>query len=305
MRSPIAAAVLALTLAVAGCDPPAGPEVKTASTTTTPTATETGAPSTTTAPTRSAAAATPPVAPPAADQVQRLAQGSNAFGFDLYQRLRKTQGNVVFSPASITTALAMTWGGARGDTAAQMKKVLHLEGTADEVTSTAGKLAASLEDPNRPITFRIANQLFGEKTYSFEQAFLDKTRAAYGAPIELLDFQGAPEPSRLRVNGWVEGKTEKRIKDLIPKEAVKSDTRLVLVNAIYFLGDWEQPFEKDRTEVRAMALPLGPDRASERAHNAAGWSGEGVEHGGGEGTRLCARALRARTAARARCSATP
>jgi serpin B len=261
MRSSIAAS-LALVLGALACDPPARPDAQSPSTTNTNgTAPQPSTPSTGTSSTSSTApasassapaASTPPVAPPAADAVAKLAQGSNAFGFDLYQRLRKTQGNVVFSPASVTTALAMTWGGAKGDTAAQMKKVLHLDGTADEVMTTSGKLAASLEDPNRPIKFRIANQLFGEKTYKFEQPFLDKTKAAYGAPLELLDFQNAPEPSRVRVNGWVEGETEKRIKDLIPKDAIKPDTRLVLVNAIYFLGDWEDPFEKDKTSKAAF-----------------------------------------------------
>jgi serpin B len=246
MRLPIAAPILALTLTALACDPPPGPDVRTPSPPPPPAA-ETGATSPTSAPASPSADPAPPVTPPAADQLQALAQSSNAFGFDLYQRVRKASGNVVFSPASITTALAMAWGGAKGETAAQMKKVLHLGGMPDEVMSTSGKLAASLEDPGRPITFRIANQLFGEKTYTFEQAYLDKTKAAYGAPIELLDFRGAPEPSRLRVNGWVESQTEKRIKDLVPADGIKSDTRLVLVNAIYFLGDWEHPFEKQST----------------------------------------------------------
>lgn len=195
---------------------------------------------------------TAPVAPPAADAVAKLAAGTNAFGFDLYQRLRKTPGNVVMSPASLTTALSMTWGGAKGETAAQMKKVLHLDSTPDDVMKTSGQLAQSLEDPSRPITFRIANQLFGEKAYTFEQPFMDKTKAAYGAPLELVDFKTAPEPARVRINAWVEKETEKRIKDLIPKDAIKTDTRLVLVNAIYFLGDWATPFEKERTRPAAF-----------------------------------------------------
>src|ERR1700710_2742630 len=91
--------------------------------------------------------AAPRVAPPPGDAVMKLAQSSNAFGFDLYQRLRQKPGNLVISPASITTALTMTWGGARGETAAQMRKVLHLEGTADEVMATSGRLARSLQDP--------------------------------------------------------------------------------------------------------------------------------------------------------------
>src|SRR4029079_7165625 len=126
--------------------------------------------------------AAPEVAPPPGDAVMKIAHSSNAFGFDLYQRLRQTPGNLVVSPASITTALTMTWGGAEGETAAQMRKVLHLEGTPDEVRTTSGQLARSLQDPSRPIVFRIANQLFVEKAYKLVPAFLEKTTAAFGAP---------------------------------------------------------------------------------------------------------------------------
>jgi serpin B len=186
--------------------------------------------------------------------VAKLAESSNVFGFDLYQRLREKPGNLVISPASITTALAMTWGGAGGETAAQMRKVLHLEGTAGEVMTTSGQLARALQDPARPIVFRIANQLFGEKTYKLVPAFVEKTWAAFGAPLELLDFKSEPERARVYVNQWVEGKTEQRIKDLIPPGGVEPDTRLVLVNAIYFLGDWASPFERSATQPAPFHL---------------------------------------------------
>lgn len=188
------------------------------------------------------------------EQAAKLAQSSNAFGFDLYQRLRGTPGNLVVSPASITTALTMPWSGARGETAAQMKAVLHLDGTADEVLGTSGQLSRSLQDPSRPIVFRIANQLFAEKTYKLVPAYVEATRAAFGAPVELLDFKKAPEPARVGINRWVEDKTERRIKDLIPPRAVEPDTRLVLVNAIYFLGDWKYPFDHGETRPEPFHL---------------------------------------------------
>jgi serpin B len=191
---------------------------------------------------------------PSKGAVAKLAESSNAFGFDLYQRLREKPGNLVVSPASITTALAMTWGGAGGETSAQMRKVLHLEGTAGEVMATSGQLARALQDPARPIVFRIANQLFGEKTYKLVPAFVEQARAAFGAPLELLDFKGGPERARVHINQWVEGKTEQRIKDLIPPGGVEPDTRLVLVNAIYFLGDWASPFEHSATQPAPFHL---------------------------------------------------
>jgi serpin B len=199
-------------------------------------------------------------AAPAPDTVAKLAQSSNALGFDLYQRLRRAPGNLVISPASLTTALTMTWAGARAETAVQMAKVLHLEGAADEVMATSGELSRSLQNPSRPIVFRIANQLFVEKTYELVPAFVEKTRAAFGAPVEGLDFRQAPERARVRVNEWVEGKTEQRIKDLIPPGAVVPDTRLVLVNAIYFLGDWAQPFEPRTTRPAPFHLSASETR---------------------------------------------
>ena len=197
-----------------------------------------------TAPSSAVPSSRPPVDPPAPDAVGRLARSANAFGLDAYALLRKEKGNLVFSPVSLATALAMTWGGARGETAAEMQKVLHLEGSPDETMKTAGQLAASLGDPRRAVTCRIANRLFGEKTFTFEQAFLDATAAAYGAPLEPLDFVGAPGAARARINAWVEEQTASRIKDLLPPPAVTSDTRLVLTNAVYFLGNWTEPFDK-------------------------------------------------------------
>jgi len=200
---------------------------------------------------------TPPGAdsdPSSADAMTRLAKDSNAFGFDLYQRVRGQKGNVVISPASVTTALSMAWGGAKGDTAEQMKKALHLEGSPAEVMQASGTLTKTLQDPSRPIKFRIANRLFGEKTYKFETPFLDATKAAYGAPLEAVDFKKGFEPARVRINGWVEEQTEKRIKDLLAPRSLNPDTRLVLVNAIYFLGDWQVPFDKEATRPSPFSV---------------------------------------------------
>lgn len=211
--------------------------------------------------------------PPMNDQdaVTKLARSSNAFGFDLYQRLRQKPGNLVISPASLTTALAMAWDGARGETAAQMRTVLHLEGTADEVMATSGQISRSLQDPSRPIVFRIANRLFGEQTYKLVPAFAEKTRAAFGAPVELVDFKKADEKARLRINQWVEGATEHHIKDLIPPGGVEPDTRLVLVNAIYFLGDWKIPFEREDTRPAPFHLTASEMKNVPTMHRTGGF----------------------------------
>jgi serine protease inhibitor len=197
---------------------------------------------------------TPELGEPSDEERARFAERSNAFGFDLYKKTAKPGRNVAMSPFSVATALTMTWAGAKGDTEAQMRKVLHLDGAREQLLAEAGKTSAWLQATDRPFKLRGANQLFGEKgTFKLEQPFLDKTRFAYGAPLELLDFKASAEDARSKINGWVAQKTEKRITDLIPKNGVDTDTRLVLVNAIYFLGDWQDPFEKERTMPAAFS----------------------------------------------------
>lgn len=186
-----------------------------------------------------------------------LATRSNAFGFDLYARVQSTPGNLVVSPASISTALAMTWAGARGETAAQMKTVLHLEGTPQAVSAASGRLVKSLTDPARPVVFRVANRLFGEKGFAFETGFLRSTQAAYGAGLEAVDFKHATQAARQAINAWVESQTEKRIRELVPPSGVSTDTRLVLVNAIYFLGDWLSPFTAETTRPAPFRTAAG------------------------------------------------
>jgi serpin B len=188
-------------------------------------------------------------ADPAVTEPAGFAKGSNAFGVELYRRLKEGVGNRAFSPASVSTALAMAWGGARGETAAEMQRVLRLPGPAAETMRVCGRLFAELQGGERGVTFRIANRLFGERSYRFEPSYLEATRAAYGAPLEALDFERGFEAARVHINGWVEAQTEKRIPDLVPPGGVDADTRLVLVNAIYFLGDWAEPFTKEATRL--------------------------------------------------------
>lgn len=258
MRPSLVTSILAVTFPLLACQkpsPPPGPREPASASS--PVSFPTSLASTTPKPIETSSVSTQnakPSMPPSTEAVEKLASGSNTFGFDLYRRLQKTPGNIVFSPASITSALSMTWVGAKGTTADQMKKVLHFDGSPDEVMKTSGQLAAALEDPKRPITFRIANRLFGEATYRFEQGFMDKVGAAFGAPLERVDFRGGAEAARARINGWVEERTEKRIRDLIPQNGVDGDTRLALVNAIYFYGDWASPFDKSRTRPESFQL---------------------------------------------------
>lgn len=187
----------------------------------------------------------------------QLAASNNALGIDLYRKLAGKPGNLALSPASISFALTMTYAGAARETAAEMKRTLHLNGSMEETVDSAAKLSSALQDPKNPGKLRIANRLFGQKDYAFRQDFLERNRASFGAPLASLGFKQEPEAARRQINGWVEQQTEKNIKDLLPAGVITSDTRLVLVNAIYFLADWAMPFDKGYTRSANFAAPAG------------------------------------------------
>ena len=175
------------------------------------------------------------------------AEATNAFALTVYSKLKDQPGNIAWSPASLAAALTMAWGGARGETAAQMATVLGLSGPADAALAAAGAQIAAWNAENPHRTLSVVNRLYGERTYRFEDAFLQQTQAIFAAPLEPLDYQHDPEGSRGTINTWVAQQTRDRIRDLLPPGSVTSDTRLALVNAIYLLADWEVPFEKGRT----------------------------------------------------------
>lgn len=191
---------------------------------------------------------------PTSEQSLSFARSANGLGLDLWSRLRTTPGDRIFSPASIAVALDMTYAGARGETAAQMARVLHVDPGANEAFhDAAGNVLASWNDPSRDAyTLAVANRLFGERTFTFEQPFLDLTASTYGAPFEPVDFRTAAEPARLDINDWVAAQTRDRIRDLIPPGALTPYTRLVLTNAVYFLADWARPFEAHMTHSQAF-----------------------------------------------------
>lgn len=199
-----------------------------------------------------------------------LASGLTGFALDLYRELRADagSGNLIVSPYSVALALAMTSAGARGDTATQMASTLGFTVPADTLHETFAALTADLldrgnqeADDDRGIGesgLRIANALFGEQTFPFDQAFIDQLDAEYGAGIELEDFKNDPETARNDINAWVEEGTEGRIKDIVPEGAITELTRLVLANAIWFYGAWLNAFDEDDT-ADAPFHPLDGD----------------------------------------------
>lgn len=186
--------------------------------------------------------------PPKVDNnVKNVAQSNNSFAIDLYEKLKENEGNLFFSPSSISTALAMTCAGARGKTADEMKTTLRF--TLDDKTlhPAMGNLAKFLTLKQKGCTLSIANALWGQKGYNFLQEFLDLVKKSSGAGLNEVDFAGATEQARKIINAWIEEKTNNKIKELIKPGVLKPLTRLVLTNAIHFKGTWKKQFKKNET----------------------------------------------------------
>jgi len=184
-----------------------------------------------------------------------LVNGNSDFAFDLYQALNKEDDNTFYSPYSISLALAMTYAGARGETAQQMADTLHFILSQDRLHPAFNSLDIELDKRGQGaqgkdgdgFRLNIVNAIWGQKDYEFLTTFLDTLAENYGAGLRLLDFISAPDESRLTINNWVGDQTEGRIEDLIPQGLINELTRLVLTNAIYFNAAWQYPFNEDMT----------------------------------------------------------
>ena len=188
-----------------------------------------------------------------------VVQGNTAFALDLYGRLKVLPGNLFLSPFSISSALAMTWAGARNATESEMAGVLHFTLPQDRLHNAFGALQKSLDTGNSFAGYRvsIANRLFGQQGYPWLSPFLAVTRDAYNAELQSVDFEKAPEPARLTINGWVAQRTEGLIPELFPAGSIDSFTRLALANAIYFKGRWASQFDPASTTLRNFTLGNG------------------------------------------------
>jgi len=188
---------------------------------------------------------------PAAD-VQTLTVDNLAFALDLYNELRSTNNNLFFSPHSISTALAMTYAGARSETATEMARVLHFTLPAEQLFPAFNALDLALQpgkpkEKEQPLELQGANALWGQQGFTFRPEFLDLLAQNYGAGMRLVDYKTAPEAARQAINQWVSEQTKDRIQDLIAPGLIDPVTRLVLVNAIYFKGGWLYPFAQAAT----------------------------------------------------------
>jgi len=210
--------------------------------------------------------------------VEVITKGNSEFALALYEKLRDRKGNLFFSPYSISTALAMTYAGAKGETEKQMATVLHFptlrmvdsqasgESAIEKKTLTQEQFAQSFAKVIKDLNARgekgnyqlwVANALWGQQGYGFLKEFLALMENNYGGQFFEVDFAGATDATRKKINAWIEKKTNNKIKDMIQKGVLNSMTRLVLTNAIYFKGNWASQFNKALTKDAPFTLLNG------------------------------------------------
>ena len=193
-------------------------------------------------------------------QARIAAAANNAFGYDLFQRVvDSNQGkNVFLSPYSISSALAMTYAGARGKTAREMAAALRYGDASDAIHPAFQTLTEDLQKAGQKgCRLYVANALWGQQDYSFQKEFLGLVDRYYAGGFNTVDYIGATETARQRINQWIMQHTAEKIKELIAKGDIDVDTRLVLTNAIYFKGDWAQRFIVQKTRKSPFWLESG------------------------------------------------
>jgi serpin B len=201
-----------------------------------------------------------------AQVVGQIANANNAFAFDLYKYLAKEPGNLVVSPFSIDTALTMAYAGARGQTASQMAKVLHIP---SENTNVHSRFAALLKELNETnvtgCQLEIANSLWAQRGYQFLKPFQELLRSDYSASLNEIDLTGWPKEfnpaiaaaARKRINDWVAERTRNKITEMLPLRLPDPDTLLILVNGVSFKGTWVTQFDKAKTADSPFRLTPG------------------------------------------------
>ncbi|XP_029778660.1 serpin B13 [Suricata suricatta] len=198
------------------------------------------------------------------------------FGFNLFQKLNKIKdGNIFFSPAGISAAIGMLVFGAQGATAAQLQKMLSFKKDtessrikteeekiekSEEIYHQFQEFLSEIGKSTDGYELRIANRLFGEKTYLFLQKYLDYVEKHYHASLEPVDFVNAADESRKKINSWVESQTKEKVKDLFPDGSLDSFTKLALVNIVYFKGQWDREFKKENTKEEEFWLNKSTSR---------------------------------------------
>jgi serpin B len=188
---------------------------------------------------------------------EAFADDNNDFALAMYGQLRQRAGNLFFSPFSIRTALSMTQAGARGETAAQMAKALRISSADMLYVAFANVIQRLNPAAGGKYEMAVANSLWGQHGAPLQPEFVDLIARYYDGRVNLVDFRGGFEAARVEINRWVEDKTRQKIRDLIPSGGLNADTRLILVNAVYFKGMWVLQFQRAATRDEPFCLEDG------------------------------------------------
>ncbi|WP_437624797.1 serpin family protein [Sorangium sp. So ce1151] len=234
---------------------------------------------------------------PAAD-LKELVRGNTDFALALYEQLAGMPGNLFYSPHSMSSALAMTYAGARGATETEMAGALRFTLPQERLHPAFNALDLALArrgqgaegKDGEGFRLKVANALWGQVGSSFAPSFLDVLAESYGAGLRVVDFAQAPDEARGIINGWVAERTEGRIKDILPEGAIRPATRLVLTNAVYFNAAWQFPFDEEDTapgdftllDGTAVSVPMMNGSAQVGYGEGDGYEALELPYGGGE-----------------------
>ena len=179
---------------------------------------------------------------------EAVVEGNSRFALELFSRVRPPNENQIIAPFSIYCALAMVYGGANGNTEAQIAQTLHCQANQSSFHSAMSALLAGLTNlSSNDVELRIGNGLWAQSGYQLSTEFIRLCRNDYQADIDFLDFQTSPKTASQRINTWIKRETRGKIKELIAIESIRPDTRLAIANAVYFKGKWANRFDKEKT----------------------------------------------------------
>jgi len=193
----------------------------------------------------------------AGEDLAALAESNGALAFDIYRQLKAEDGNLFYSPYSISAALAMAYAGAAGMTAQQMAEIMHFDLPPEQLHPAFNWLQQTLASRGKggdeDFRLHVANAIWGQKDHKFKAAFLNTLAENYGAGLRIVNF-GNRDESRVTINNWINEQTEGRIQELVAPGDITTDTRLVLTNAIYFKAAWEHKFLQSATKDQPFYL---------------------------------------------------
>ncbi len=199
-------------------------------------------------------------------------EANNLFASDLYDKYKSGDGNLFFSPYSISSALSMTYEGAKGQTAEEIQLVLHLPDDKNRIHSDFKSIYTELNKAEKTYKLTTANALWAQEDYPFVDEYFNVVEEYYDGKVTNLDFKKDTENSRVTINNWVEDKTNDKIQDLIPTGMLTPDTRLVLTNAIYFKANWSNQFDAEDTRDGKFKLNSGQEVDTRLMHKTSNYN---------------------------------